>query len=67
MKTLTPLATAVALALIVAGCGKEKKSSPAPQIDGSKYLLAKEPEGAKGVTEARKIYKNDDEVIVVRQ
>jgi len=55
-------------ALFVAGCGQsgsEPKATTAASVDGSKYLLAIEPEGAKTVIEARKDGKDNEEIVVV--
>jgi hypothetical protein len=63
----------LALVLIVAGlfsfgCSKEPDTQPeTPPVvaDGSKYLLAAEPEGAQGVIEARKNVEDGDLLAVV--
>lgn len=65
MKCYSRLGMVFSFVLVLAvGCSQDK-SNPAPQVDGSKYLLSREPEGAKGVTRAREEAKNDDEVVVV--
>lgn len=50
---------------LLAGCGQEKNTAPTTQVDGSKYLLSQEPQGAKGVILVRKEAKGDDEVVIV--
>jgi hypothetical protein len=54
------------VALLLAGCGPESTpTQPQPSAEGSRYLLATEPAGAKGVTELREQAQDGDEVVVV--
>ena len=63
MKVSAWLVTAAALMVVLlVGCGQDKSNG---QIDGSKYLLSQEPEGATGVHDVRATAKDDDEVVVV--
>jgi hypothetical protein len=54
-----------------AGCGGDSAASvdsstvSAVSVDGSKYLLAEEPDGAVGVIEARKSASDGDPVVIV--
>ncbi len=67
MKKLVSLAACVAL-LVVVGCSQENSTttSPAtPAIDGSKYLLTAEPEGATDVIKLREEAQDQDEVVIV--
>ena len=56
----TPLAT---------GCGSQSnastQSSTSAQVDGAKYLLPDEPEGAMGVIEARQLSEDGQELVLV--
>ena len=57
--------------LFSAGCGASSAESSAigsdsmAKIDGEKYLLSEEPEGAIGVIRARQKASNNDELVVV--
>lgn len=75
MKKLVPnrlvsLAACLAL-LVVAGCSPETSTTASsssvttPAVDGSKYLLAEEPEGARDVITVRKEAKDGDDVVLV--
>ena len=67
MKKLVSLAACVAL-LVVVGCSQENStttSSASPAIDGAKYLLAAEPEGATDVIKLREEAQDQDEVVIV--
>ena len=62
----------VSVTLIAGGCGRlgKKKNLGGPvsiQIDGSDggYLLAEEPQGAKGVLDVRQAAKDGDDVLVM--
>jgi hypothetical protein len=63
------LCGALVLAALAAGCGQNGGGDgSAPQgkgIDGTKYVLAEEPAGGKGVIETRKGVKDGDEVVLV--
>ena len=50
---------------LLAGCGGEKVNPPKQNVDGSKYILSSEPEGAVGVRQARKDSKDQDDVVVI--
>lgn len=55
---------------LLSGCAKESADSPAAAnattpVDGAKFLLAEEPQGAADVRAARESAKNDEEVLVV--
>ena len=53
-------------AAFAAGCAKEKETAaPAPPVDGSKYLLSQEPEGAVDVRQIRETSQDEDDVVVV--
>ena len=59
---LAPLVVAV----LLAGCGGEEKvNPPTPNVDGSKYILSSEPEGAVGVRKVREDSKDQDDVVVI--
>jgi hypothetical protein len=63
MKVSVWIGTAAVLtAVLLVGCGQDKSNG---QMDGSKYLLSQEPEGATGVSEVRADAKDKDEVVVV--
>lgn len=67
MKKLVSLATCIAL-LVAVGCSPEDStttSSATPKIDGSKYLLAAEPEGATDVIKLREEAQDQDDVVIV--
>jgi hypothetical protein len=60
------------VAAIAAGCGQggqqgkdTERSDPAALAEGKKYLLDKEPAGARGVLQTRKESKDGDEVVMV--
>jgi len=48
----------------IAGCGQDA-TTPTTNVDGSKYLLAAEPEGARGVIDARKNAKDGEDIVLV--
>lgn len=58
-----------AILVTFAGCGDHTTAPPtgkaSTSADGGKYLLAAKPAGAKGVIDARKAAKDNDEVVVV--
>jgi hypothetical protein len=60
---------AVLSAVLLAGCARTDAPAPpvatGPAVDGSKYVLAAEPEGAKPVKEVRAAAKDGDAVILV--
>lgn len=67
MKTFVFLAACFAL-LGVVGCSQETSTTSSPEIpavDGSKYLLTKEPEGVTDVIQVRKEAQDQDEVVIV--
>src|SRR5437870_5396216 len=51
------------LAALLVGCNRSE--GPAQGPDGTKYLLAKEPAGAKSVIAVREEAKDGDEVVIV--
>ena len=62
------------LVTLVTGCSQEKSvsteststsASSNSNIDGSKYLLADEPEGAANVIKVREVAKDQDEIVIV--
>lgn len=57
----------VALVAVATGCGSESSGSASSgtAVDGSKYLLAAEPEGALDVKQFLQDAKDGDEVVVV--
>lgn len=62
--------TLSAAVLALTGCGSAPDHSPAAAVapttlDGSKYLLAEEPDGAVGVMAARETAKDGDPVVIV--
>ena len=68
MKGFTQLGMAIALTTALAiGCGQQPQptATTSEPIDGSRFLLSREPEGAKGVREVRQNAENDDDVVVV--
>jgi hypothetical protein len=71
MKATVSIVTVTALFLGVTGCGtSSSESSDAMEMtnasfDGSKYLLAEEPDGAVGVIEARESAKDGEPVVIV--
>jgi hypothetical protein len=52
-------------AVALVGCGRERSAKQQPGPGGEKYLLDKEPAGAKGVIAVRKASKDGDDVVVV--
>ena len=58
------LFTLVSCLLSLCGCSEEAATATTT-VDGSKYLLAAEPEGATDVIKLRKEAKNQDEVVIV--
>ena len=66
MKTGFGLWIAIVGFVALAGCGGSGGSSKkTPQVDVSKFLLAQEPAGAKGVKEIRESAKDQDEIAVI--
>lgn len=70
MKSLCCRRVFVLLALagfssVFTGCSEESGKNAVPSVDGAKYLLKKEPGGAKEVIDARKSVKDGDEVVIV--
>lgn len=72
MKFVSSIALSAILITALIGCGSSSSSSDMDSlavtpisIDGSKFILAEEPDGAIGVIEARKTAANGDSVIVV--
>lgn len=75
MKKYFAIVAGLALFALLSGCsrepvtqlGAEQSSStpPASDIDGSKFLLTSEPEGAKDVIQVRESANNSDEVVIV--
>ena len=62
----------VLAAVLALGCSQETPPAKAPNasnasasVDGSRYLLDAEPEGAAGVIKARKDTEDDAEIVVV--
>ncbi len=65
MKKSIILTLCLGIAFVI-GCAQEKANEPSqPSIDGTKFLLTKEPEGAVDIIEARKTVKDGDDVLVV--
>lgn len=68
MRKCVSLAACMGL-LVAIGCSQETPKATAPQaalaVDGSKYLLSSEPEGATGVTKVREEAKDKDDVVIV--
>ena len=68
MRKCVSLAACMGL-LVAIGCSQETPKATAPQaalaVDGSKYLLSSEPEGATGVTQVREEAKDKDDVVIV--
>jgi len=62
MKTYVLMLALGCVALIASGCSD---GSSAPSAEGAKFIVAKEPEGAVGVGEARKSAVNDREIVLV--
>lgn len=71
MRFVSIVALSTLLASALVGCGSasnselESSTITPVSVDGSKYVLADEPDGAIGVIEARKTAANGDAVIVV--
>jgi hypothetical protein len=66
----TVAAVVLAAGLLSAGCGTNSTDAAASSesgasINGRKYLLSDEPEGAVGVIRARQMASDNDEVVVV--
>lgn len=53
----------ILVALLLTGCGKPTPATVA--YDGSKFVLAAEPEGALDVIEVRQSAKDSDEVVII--
>ena len=68
MRKYIALAACAAL-IVVIGCSQESSTTTGPNsaaaVDGSKYLLSSEPDGAAGVIEVRKEAKDQDDVVIV--
>lgn len=62
MKTAIGLCLAVLITSLLGGCSKENASQPAVKSD---VLVDAEPSGAVGVAEARKVAKDEGEIVVV--
>lgn len=73
MKNCNPnllLLSLVSGLLALPGCSAESStapstSNPSSAVDGSKYLLGSEPDGAVGVIKAREETKDQDDVVIV--
>jgi hypothetical protein len=65
MNRLLSLLVVASLLVTWAGCGQETSGPATGAIDGSKYLLASEPDGAEGVIDVRKNAKDGGEVVLV--
>ncbi len=71
MKKATSRLPVLLFAILSVGCSQDATpdlsgtESPGPQIDGSRFLLDKEPEDAKGVIACRASAQTDDQVVVV--
>jgi hypothetical protein len=66
MKTFIPALLIAAAATAVAGCGSSSEpSATRASIDGSRFLLADEPEDAVGVIEARESAEDGAPIVVV--
>ncbi len=51
---------------VIVGCSGEssKPAATSAHVDGSKYLLTSEPQGAQSVSDARKAGKNNEEIVL---
>ena len=71
MRLVSLLALVSLLSMALTGCGSSSSAEMNSQsvtpisIDGSKYLLAEEPDGAIGVIETRKTAANGEPIVVV--
>ena len=59
------LLSAVCGLVALPGCSQEKPTPSTPTVDGSKYLLSAEPEGATNVIEARKETEDQADVVLI--
>jgi hypothetical protein len=62
MKKSVSLAACVGL-IVVIGCSQQSPKTPA--VDGSKYLLNEEPDGAVDVIKVREAAKDGDDILIV--
>ena len=60
------------VAMMLAGCGEEKSAadkssakSSGKSVDGAKFLLTSEPNGAQSVIAARKSAKDKEEIVII--
>lgn len=70
MKTFLSFGIVLATCLLTIGCGSSSATTDAvvatpASIDGSKFLLAEEPDDAVGVIEARELAKDGQSIVVV--
>lgn len=71
MKIALSTIAASLISIVLAGCGGSSSADVAPQavtpvsLDGSKYVLAAEPEGAIGVIAARESAADGEPIVVV--
>ena len=74
MKKYVATVAGVALAGLLIGCSQEAATptasdqtnvNPSPAVDGSKFLLTVEPEGATDVIKVREEAKDQDDVVIV--
>ena len=66
MKKSVALLTLTMAVAVAAGCSQSNPpAANAPSADGTKYLLAAEPAGAKSVKDVRQSVKDGDEVVIV--
>lgn len=64
MSKLSLTVIAGCLLILSAGCGEEKEAKT-EKYDGSKFLLASEPEGGQNVKQVFETAKDDEEVVIV--
>jgi hypothetical protein len=64
-KEMMKLVCCLGLVAAFAGCAKESPVETAAPVDGSKYLLSAEPEGAQDVIKVREEAKEGDDVLIV--
>ena len=71
MRKCISLAACVGLVVVI-GCSQESPKTPAPQasnsasaVNGSKYLLNEEPDGAEDVIKVREAANDGDDVVIV--
>ena len=70
MKSIFSIGLAISTCFLASGCSSSSNSSDAvvatsASIDGTKFLLADEPDDAVGVIEARESAKDGDSIVVV--